>query len=276
MEHPSQEGGEYIAQGWRGALVQVRGDWELLANHLGMPSWSHKANMCWLCQASGDEPGRLWHDMGPSAGWRLTKRTHGSFVQELEEQGCEVPPIFSLFIGMNLMGITIDMLHAVDQGVTSHLIGNIFMICIERNVWGTGLYQKSVEELETEMKDWCKAAKVDSRIRGHLSLDRLRSKSGYPKLKAKAAATRHLIGFALSLARRHCKFDLRIIAVAQLMQEFYALVHKEGMYMSAESRARVAKIGGEFCSIYAQLARSALEQKQKNGRRLRSSTCSPT
>ena len=46
------DGNRYVADGWRGAVVQLRGDWEFLANVIKLPNWAHKDNMCWLCKAS--------------------------------------------------------------------------------------------------------------------------------------------------------------------------------------------------------------------------------
>ena len=45
----------------------------------------------------------------------------------------------------------------------------------------------------------CKANKSMSRVQGKLTVERLRTDGGWPKLKAKAAATRHLVHFALEL-----------------------------------------------------------------------------
>ena len=56
---------------------------------------------------------------------------------------------------------------------------------------------------------------------------------------------------------------MRIVAVVQLLSEFYAIIDEQGLYMSVASRRRASDIGVQFSSIYAQLARSALDQQQK-------------
>ena len=94
------------------------------------------------------------------------------------------------------------MLHAVDLGVAAHVVGNLFIKCILQNAWGAGTQAKNVAALDEDMNEWRKANQVTSRIQGRLTMERLRSAaSKYPKLKAKGAATRHLVGFALLLAR---------------------------------------------------------------------------
>ena len=49
------------------------------------------------------------------------------------------------------------------------------------------------------MIEWYKKTGCHSRIKGKLTLLRLRSKKGWAKLKAHGAATRHLTAYALHL-----------------------------------------------------------------------------
>ena len=86
---PSAGAGEFVAERWCAALVQVRGDWEFYANVLGLPSWSVASNMCWMCAASNSIAHLAWEDFGPDAGWRRTRRTHESYLEELHAQGRE-------------------------------------------------------------------------------------------------------------------------------------------------------------------------------------------
>ena len=124
--------------------------------------------------------------------------------------------------------ITVDLLHAVDLGVTAHIIANVFITCLKKQVWGGSTYEENTKGLHEEMVAWHKKNKTKSKLQGKLTYERLRTTSGWPKLKAKAAATRHLIFFALDLATRHCQDDIRIIAVVQLMCEFYTLLESQG------------------------------------------------
>ena len=122
----------------------------------------------------------------------------------------------------------VDVLHTVDLGMCAHIVGNVFFVCIRRNVWQGGSHDANSKRLNEELKLWYKGSRVSSKIEGELKYDRLKTDSGYPKLKAKAAATRHMCEFALHHAAQYCGFDHRIIAVVQLMCTFYGLIEHEG------------------------------------------------
>ena len=253
---PREGGAQYVAQGWQGALVQIRGDWEFYANVLGVPNWASALNMCWFCKASNSTPHLLWTLFGLDAGWRPTRRTHNSWIEELTAEGKEQPLLFKLVIGLTLPCLMVDVLHAVDQGVASHVIGNIFLAVIGRRAAGT--MESRAMALGEELENWCKAHKVKSRIQGKLTIARLRNQSGFPKLKAKAAATRHVSEFALHIAKAECGGDKRVVAVAQLMCRFYKELATAGMFLEQDVVDRVAKIGRQLCCIYADMARESL------------------
>ena len=68
------DGGEWIADGLRAALIQLRGDWEFYAVSLGFPNWSKSEEMCWLCCASNIIDRLRVHNFGHDAPWRDTRR----------------------------------------------------------------------------------------------------------------------------------------------------------------------------------------------------------
>ena len=78
-----------------------------------------------------------------------------------------------------------------------------------------------------EMLDaWYKSTKESSRIRGKLKIERIRTSGDWPKLKAKAAAIRHIAKFALVLAHKYdsgSEHDRIKVAVCQLLVQFYDL-----------------------------------------------------
>ena len=73
-DRPCDGANEFIAEGWRGARIQVRGDWEFYANVLRFPNWATNVNMCWMCQASNIISHLKWQNAGADAGWRSTRR----------------------------------------------------------------------------------------------------------------------------------------------------------------------------------------------------------
>ena len=70
-----------------------------------------------------------------------------------------------------------------------------------------------------------------------MTAERVRASGDWPKLKAKAAATRHLAEYALNLAQRFARVDSldaftqthdqMSLAACQLLVEFYALIRNE-------------------------------------------------
>ena len=46
LQRPGGE--QFIAENWRAALIQIRGDWEFMSQVIGMPWHNENLNMCWL------------------------------------------------------------------------------------------------------------------------------------------------------------------------------------------------------------------------------------
>ena len=157
----------------------------------------------------------------------------------------------------------IDVLHCVDLGCASHVIANIFMDCIKRNVWRAGKMEDNVACLNGELKKWHSANKTKCKIQGELSISRLRTAGGYPKLKAKAAATRFIADFALDLAKKHCNHDRRIVAVALCLCRFYNILAAEPMHMSKNACDELSTIGRQLCQLYGTLSREAATQRKR-------------
>ena len=255
-------GGEYIAHGWRASLIQVRGDWEFYANMLGFANWANKGRMCWMCSAEKDGP-RTWRNFGPAAPWRPTRKSHRSWQEELEREGSSMPLLFALVIGLSLPCLMIDVMHCLDLGVTSHIVANIFVHCIRKHAFGGRTIEENTTLLNEHLKKWSRKARAAASLQGPLTWERLKTKSGFPKLKAKAAATRVLMEYALELAQLHCRDDLRIVAIAQLHCEFYALLASSGLVMSQASIDRIRVIAPEICVLYTQLSRDALDRRTR-------------
>ena len=113
------------------------------------------------------------------------------------------------------------------------------------------------------MKKWYNTHKKKSKVQGSLTWARLKTTNGWPKIKCKAAATRHLAAFALDLAVRYCQHDERIIAVAQLMNEFYVTLESEKVFLRDHAITRLGQIGQDFCDIYAELSNCAYDNDIK-------------
>ena len=154
----------------------------------------------------------------------------------------------------------IDMLHTCDQGFASHVIGNVMMECIDMKVFPPGPLEQNVEQLQIQMLQWYKDHRVTSKIQGKLTKERIRTSGDWPKLKAKAAATRHLAPFALQLARAH--LGARQVAICQLLCELYDLLDAQPMFLDDAAIARLPRLG-RMCSLFAQLAAQSFAAGRK-------------
>ena len=261
MKRPLDQHG-YLANGLRGCLSQVRGDWEFYTSIFGFPKWNEAKNMCWMCGASAAGP-MTFADCSPAALWRATKRSHESYVAELDAKGKELPALFRHTIGLRLETIMVDVLHTCDLGFGAHLIGNVFNECILAKVWSTGPMADNIAGLNAALKVWYIENQTTSLLKGDLTMDRIRSRqNNWPKIKAKAAATRHLAPFALHLARAHLA-DRRIQALCQMLCEFYQMMERQGMFLDEEAKERMPRLGQRMCGLYAQLAATSLAAGHK-------------
>ena len=115
-----------------------------------------------------------------------------------------------------------------------------------------------------DLKLWYKRTRSKYRLQGRLTAERVRASGDWPKLKAKAAATRYLAAYALDLALRFARVeslneftrnhDQRSIAVCQLLVEFYDIIARESQYLSDNAKLRLPILGNQLAAIYSQLA----------------------
>ena len=120
-----------------------------------------------------------------------------------------------------------------------------------------GTYEDNIAALNQELDTWHKTNKASSPIQGRLTKDRVRTSNNWPKLKAKAAATRHVIPFCLELAQKH--LDRRRIALCQQLHSLYLLMDTQGMFLDEAAKRRVPVLGRQLCSLFAALSTEAFE-----------------
>ena len=130
--------GQLIADGWRGLGIQLRGDWEFYTQVLDFPS-AGDVNCCFICGAEQNGPMNCY-DSSVAAGWRPTIITHDSYIANLHAMGLSLPSLFKIK-SLLFDGVTIDVLHAIDQGLASHVVANTF---IEVSIgWGGGTAKRN-------------------------------------------------------------------------------------------------------------------------------------
>ena len=252
-----------LAKGWRGALCQVRGDWAFYCEIFRFPQWNAAERMCWLCKASSTDPSLAWVKYGPDAKWRETRWSHESYMRFLRGAGIAIPALLAFAIGFRLECIMIDVLHTVDQGVASHIVGNVlWYFAVVRKMWGGTTQQQQIEHMFKHMQKWYKGSQADSKVKGKVTVERVRTKGNWPKLKAKAAATRQLAAYVLLLAQTFgdgSRKEMQILGLCQLLVDFYRILESSSQFLSAEARDQLPKIGRRLVGIYTALATSAKE-----------------
>ena len=108
--------------------------------------------------------------------------THDTWLEHIRAEGHD-PVLLTYIDGFVLGMIHIDVLHAVDQGVAQHVIGNILSEVV-------GTFPDGVAGLWRDMKQWYKRTKCEYKLTAKLTAEHLKTSASYPKLKAKAAQTR--------------------------------------------------------------------------------------
>ena len=273
-----QGGGLPLAAGHRGSLCKVRGDWEFFTQLFHFGRWDSATEMCPFCLAASNRRDRAWSDFSDDAWWRDHIRTHQSYIDNLIRCGRPLPILFDPVlgvIGLRLSCVMVDVLHTLDQGISSHIVANcIWYFAIIVGVFGGTNQKERIQRCYEDLKSWYR--KPENRklykVVGKLTVERVKASGDWPKLKAKAAATRHLAAYALSLATRfgRCEslddftrlHDQLVIGVAQLLVEFYEIISVESMYLSAAAKARLPQLGNDLAKLYARLSTIAFEKLQ--------------
>ena len=266
-DRPLEGGGLPLAGGWRAALCQVRGGWQFYCELFKFPQWNAAQRMCWLCQASSTNPALAWVRFGTDAGWRETRWTHDAYIAFLRAAGMFVPALLAVALGFRLECIMIDVLHTVDQGVAAHIIANVLWVfAVVRNVFGGANQEERVSKLFKHMQAWYSRTRATTKLAGKLTVERLRTKGSWPKLKAKAAATRHLAAYALHLAQEFgtgAAEDRKILCLAQLLCQFYEILESESQFLAPAAKAELPKLGLRLVGVYTSLAVEAKRQGVK-------------
>ena len=127
-------------------------------------------------------------------------RSHNSYMAELIAAGVPVSPIWKIAC-LRHGGVAIDTLHAIDQGLSCHIVANVFVDVMDQGAFGD-VRAEQLTNLKADLNRWYKANKQAHRIQGELTLSRVKTQGDWPKLKCKAAAARHLVAYAYDLAAR--------------------------------------------------------------------------
>ena len=257
-------GGQPLRGGWKMAACQCRGDWEFFSDIFHLPRWNGAEQMCPFCRASSTIPHLSFTNVRLDAPWRGTQWTHETRMTYLRVAGLALPILFVALIGFRLECIHIDVLHTTDQGVSSHIAGNVMWhIAVVKRCLGGTTQAQNIQKLQECLVKWYKSTKCQRRLQGALSIERIRSQSDWPKLKGKAAATRAVIAFCVFLMETYgdgSVTDNRILSLCKLMQRFYTIISSEGQFLSASAKLEIPKLSQTLAAIYVLLANDAFRE----------------
>ena len=185
----------------KAALIQIRGDWEWIVLLTRLRHYSAE-RFCWLCDAL--QAGPLgYRCFRPDAPHRATLVTHLRYLIECARLRQPIAAVLSC-PGTTLLHIVIDCMHAGDLGSFPDALGSLFWIEMSNKAWHRN-NAAGLRYLNEQLALYAQANPDIVKLR--LQMTQLRSKEGYPTLKAKAAEARHAVGFALLLAARHARGD---------------------------------------------------------------------
>ena len=213
-----------------------------------------------MCRASACHAELFWTNCCIDAGWRATRFSDASYREYTAMMGLPVPLLLVVMIGLKLANIMVDSLHAMELGWAAHIIGNIMWETITNHSWGRPNQDENTKALEVDMIKWYKAEKVTSRVQGTLNKERIRADGEYPKLRAKAAAIRHLAPYALILCIRFNSgslHDQRKLGVAQLLVRYYEILKMPTMFLPSAVAAELAQLVRDMGVLYHALYHEA-------------------
>ena len=168
--------------------------------------------------------------------------THQSWRSELLDSGQELPSLFQYTRVLRFESIVIDSLHTAELGITAHVLGNIFQLCINARVFGATV-DANVKGLASDLDAWEKREKTPNRFNGKLTKDRTCSSNSWPKLHTKGAIARCLVPYALGLALQH--LGSREL-VCQLLVRYYTLLASEGQFFSPAAKIEMPALGSSL------------------------------
>jgi hypothetical protein len=186
----------------RGALLQVRGDWEGLVSFFRLRFYKSE-NFCWMCNCTMSPGDLCYKNFQLDAPHRSTLITHQQYLLNCATTGDQPSNLFRS-PGFTLKHIVVDSMHAADLGTFCDALGSLFWIEITNRHWYPN-QKAGLAGLNRQLNQYYKANANQklSRITPIVLSQIISRDPGYPYLKGKAAQVRHLAEFGLALANRH-------------------------------------------------------------------------
>jgi hypothetical protein len=236
--------------GVKAVLAEVRGDWKMYKECFRLPGWNTLSGICWKCAATPAD----MRNVSADASWRQHRLSHWDVLSRMASEGKSMSPILGCPC-FKTSCFQIDWLHSADLGVACSFLGNLFYMLLDK--FDAPSKAGRCAQLFLEMQAWYHRTSATSRL-DNLTLSMLKATGKTPKLRAKAAEARTLVGFARELAEA----KLCDAAPAELAAKQCA-VHLAKCYESlsaqhfdADSLSRNCRL---FCLLYVSLETHATQ-----------------
>ena len=138
-----------------GLLAQIRGDWKMMKDTLGMPAHTENKGCCWLCNCTPEKVNQV----GLEADWRQNYFDEWDFVIRCWQQQRHVTPIWQ-FPNYCLKVMRLDWLHVVDLGCAQAAAGNILLM-LQSKMPGNNMtarigemYIQILQEYSNQQRGW--------------------------------------------------------------------------------------------------------------------------
>lgn len=218
-----QRAGSLLAGGFFGVLFAITGDLEYMAKTLGLPRFSSATNPCCLCRCLKHGPMTLTDCRYPLAPWL------GTMWNPLEWKAWEDRCKNKLFDIPGVSGLTVayDYMHCKYLGVDQYVFGSVlYLLCFF--VLG-GSPTENLARVWGWIKSHYKTNKVTTKYRQIYKLSMFVRKSGFAKLRGKAAEIKSMASVMLALWEAHMDVSSRVHKQIKLL---LSLSHKLDVILS--------------------------------------------
>ena len=194
-----------------------------------------------------------------NAAWRSTNKTHERYLAECRAKK-QSPCDLMMIKVLRLEGFLPDAMHGIDEGFAADVCGNVMHEVMETAGWGS-TQQKRAEKLDEELTNHYKSVKETVKIDGKVTYERVKASGDWPCFKAKAAATRHLVRFAVALAERFnsgSTHDQRRLVLCKALQKSYDIMKNADRFLTANEKESLRETSQIMMACYRNLALEAL------------------
>jgi hypothetical protein len=181
-------------------LLQVRGDWEALVQFFKLRSYNADL-FCWQCDCTLSPGPCYFGHFEEDAAHRDTRMTHADYITRCAQEGSQPAHLFKC-PGFELQHLVVDSMHSADLGCFADALGSILWLEMANHQW-TPNQVEGLKSMNKQLDEFYMGKKNLSKITPLVHSQIVGTKPGYPFLKGKAAANRHLAEFALQLAMKH-------------------------------------------------------------------------